>query len=150
MSDWVRFEPKPEENICDLLAQASTNFPTHGAVLQRLASLGRIDNRLLAAFWRAPKEEVRADWPKWVPHSLIDAYRGRGIARPWLHQVQAAEAIWRGQTTVVATGTGSGKSLSVWLPHLSAVLAADQKTSSRISQFHARPCAIYMLSLIHI
>ena len=144
MSDWVRFEPKPEENICDLLAQASTSFPTHGAVLQRLASLGRIDNRLLAAFWRAPKEEVRADWPKWVPHSLIDAYRGRGIARPWLHQVQAAEAIWRGQTTVVATGTGSGKSLSVWLPHLSAVLAADQKTSSRISQFHARPCAIYM------
>jgi len=71
-----------------------------------------------------------AAWPAWTDPDLLAGYRRLGVEEPWEHQVTAAEAVWAGRHTVIATSTGSGKSLAFWLPALCGVregarLAAD-------------------------
>ena len=56
------------------------------------------------------------------PPALRRALESAGIAAPWAHQVAAAELAHAGTHTVVATGTGSGKSLAYQLPVLSRLL----------------------------
>ncbi|MCR8676132.1 DUF1998 domain-containing protein [Micrococcus sp. HG099] len=90
-----------------------------------------------------PAREARhADWPSETPEALVRAFAGRGIERPWAHQVRAATVAGAGTHTVVATGTASGKSLAYQLaagirlsgdPHATVLhlsptkaLAADQ------------------------
>ncbi|WPJ92072.1 DEAD/DEAH box helicase [Corynebacterium sp. UMB2355A] len=72
------------------------------------------------------------EWPEWVHPALRHALEQRGIQRLFRHQQLCAEAAWRGEDVVVATGTSSGKSLGYQLPVLSA-LAADE-----------RACALYI------
>lgn len=72
------------------------------------------------------------EWPKWVHPALRHALEERGVQRLFRHQQLCAEAAWRGEDVVVATGTSSGKSLGYQLPVLSA-LAADE-----------RACALYI------
>lgn len=67
---------------------------------------------------------THADWPIWADDGVVGAYRRLDIELPWRHQVEGAEAIARGLTTALATSTGSGKSLSYWLPILSEVRRA--------------------------
>jgi len=67
-----------------------------------------------------------AAWPLWTPELLREQFAARGIARPWVHQVETAELAWSGQSVVVATGTGSGKSLGYQLPALTALLDDDR------------------------
>ena len=66
---------------------------------------------------------VPVDWPAWSDTELVAGYRALGVERPWEHQRQAADAAHAGRHTVLATSTGSGKSLAFWLPALSAVRA---------------------------
>lgn len=66
------------------------------------------------------------EWPEWVHPALRHALEERGVQRLFRHQQQCAEAAWRGEDVVVATGTSSGKSLGYQLPVLSA-LAADER-----------------------
>ncbi len=70
-----------------------------------------------------------ADWPTWAPQPVVDALRASGIKEPWSHQVEAAQATWRGEHVVLATGTASGKSLAYQLPVLSA-LTQDQRATA--------------------
>lgn len=79
------------------------------------------------------QQGVTADWPAWVPAPLRDAYAGCGIQRPWLHQVQAAEHAWFGHSTVLATGTATGKSLGYQLPVISELLRDRRATALYIS-----------------
>jgi DEAD/DEAH box helicase domain-containing protein len=74
---------------------------------------------------------VPAPWPPWTPQTLVDTLQARGIAAPWSHQVEAAEAARRGRHVVVATGTASGKSLAFWLPALGAVLEQRRSRGRR-------------------
>lgn len=76
---------------------------------------------------------VFADWPSWTPPTLSDAYGARGVSRPWIHQVEAAEAAMAGESVVVATGTASGKSLAYQLPTLTALLTDDRATALYLS-----------------
>jgi len=76
---------------------------------------------------------VEVEWPAWTPQTLRDAYAARGVARPWAHQVEAAEAAAAGESVVVATGTASGKSLAYQLPTLTALLADDRATALYLS-----------------
>ncbi|MFV2019149.1 DEAD/DEAH box helicase [Micromonospora sp. LOL_023] len=69
-----------------------------------------------------------APWPGWVPDQLRDALAGRGVREPWQHQAYAAELAHGGRHVVVATGTGSGKSLAYLLPALSTLLADPRAT----------------------
>ncbi|WP_238997984.1 DEAD/DEAH box helicase [Nocardioides limicola] len=68
-----------------------------------------------------PRSARTVDWPAWVPDDVAEAYRRRGIARPWRHQVEAAELAHAGAHVVLATGTASGKSLAYHLPALTAI-----------------------------
>ena len=52
-----------------------------------------------------------ASWPEWVAPEVKDALANRGIRELWSHQAEAAELLHGGTHTVVATGTGSGKSV---------------------------------------
>ncbi len=68
---------------------------------------------------------LRADWPAWAHPQLVEALRAAGVTAPWSHQVEAAGLARSGRSTVVATGTASGKSLCYLLPALSAVLEGE-------------------------
>jgi DEAD/DEAH box helicase domain-containing protein len=67
-----------------------------------------------------------AAWPEWVPETLRATLAVRGVDAPWEHQARAAALAWRGESVVVATGTGSGKSLAYQLPGLSTLLADER------------------------
>ena len=95
---------------------------------QRLARLlapaGRRDR--LTHVERVPGRTGRpADWPAWTHPALVEALTKSGVEAPWSHQVEAAELVRSGRSTVVSTGTASGKSLCYLLPALSAVLEAS-------------------------
>lgn len=68
----------------------------------------------------------RGHWPPDTPEALLERLTARGIAAPWSHQAEAAAAALRGEHVVIATGTSSGKTLSMWLPSLSSILADDR------------------------
>lgn len=68
----------------------------------------------------------RGVWPEETPDALLDRLASRGIDAPWSHQAEAAAAALRGEHVVVATGTSSGKTLAMWLPSLSTLLADDR------------------------
>ena len=110
-----------------------------------LESIGGRDGRLVH-LQRTPARPGRhADWPEWADPDLVAAYRRLGVERPWTHQVAAAQSAHTGRHTVLATGTGSGKSLAAWLPALSDVLAAQSPgADSRISAHTRRPTTLYL------
>ncbi len=62
-----------------------------------------------------------AAWPDWVPTVARDTW-GHD---PWEHQVAAAEAAHAGASTVIATGTASGKSLAYAMPVVAALMDSD-------------------------
>lgn len=97
-------------------------------ILERLATAGVRAERLRHVEELAPREGVHAPWPGWVPDEVRSAYAARGIAQPWAHQVEAADAAWSGRHVVVSTGTASGKSLAFQVPALARVL---QRRGSR-------------------
>jgi DEAD/DEAH box helicase domain-containing protein len=66
------------------------------------------------------REPTYGDWPRWLPRTVRDAMATRGLERPWAHQVEAADAAFRGRHVVVSTGTASGKSLAYLLPVMAA------------------------------
>ncbi|MCL2803885.1 MAG: DEAD/DEAH box helicase [Micrococcales bacterium] len=71
------------------------------------------------------KQGAQAPWPDWLGDEVTQAYQARGLDQPWRHQVEAMELIHAGRHTVIATGTGSGKSLAFWAPLLDACLPTD-------------------------
>ena len=57
-----------------------------------------------------------------LPEPLVRSLRRNGIRRLYSHQVQAVEAVRRGENVLVSTPTASGKTLIYNLPVLEAVL----------------------------
>ncbi|HEX6872740.1 MAG TPA: DEAD/DEAH box helicase, partial [Micromonosporaceae bacterium] len=80
-----------------------------------------------------PRDGQTADWPGWVPEVLRFELALRGIDLPWRHQVEAANAIRAGEHVVIATGTGSGKSLAYQLPVLTHLLDHPRTTALYLS-----------------
>ena len=110
-----------------------------------LESIGGRDGRLVHLQRTPARPGHHADWPDWADPDLVAAYRRIGVERPWTHQVAAAQSAHAGHHTVLATGTGSGKSLAAWLPALSDVLAAQSPgADSRISAHGRRPTTLYL------
>ncbi|MDR1825086.1 MAG: DEAD/DEAH box helicase [Bifidobacteriaceae bacterium] len=81
-------------------------------------------------------------WPEWVPEELTLAYGTLGIDQPWAHQVEAMEAAQAGRHTVIATSTGSGKSLALWTPVLAAISEPPEYGS--LANLRHRPTALYL------
>lgn len=116
--------------------------PTGDALEVLLATPGHRESlRHLAEL--PAREGKRAPWPAWAAPALVEAYRARGVSEPWVHQVEAADHVHAGRHTVLATGTGSGKSLAAWLPALSAILAGTERGGS-LARMRRRPTVLYL------
>jgi DEAD/DEAH box helicase domain-containing protein len=73
------------------------------------------------------------EWPTWADPSVVAAMQEIGVPEPWDHQAHAATLAHNGNHVVVATGTGSGKSLAYQLPVLSALRADPKATALYLS-----------------
>ncbi len=106
---------------------------TRTSVSEALHRLGRPDreDRLTHLEVIPPRAGRSCDWPAWVDERLVDAWRSRGIDRPWTHQVEVAEAAHAGRHVVVSTGTASGKSVAYLMPALTSVLAKRRRRGQR-------------------
>jgi DEAD/DEAH box helicase domain-containing protein len=74
-----------------------------------------------------------AEWPAWSDDRLRRLWAQAGIAKPWMHQVEAADHAHGGRHVVLATGTASGKSLAYQLPILQAFLDDPRSTALYLS-----------------
>jgi DEAD/DEAH box helicase domain-containing protein len=70
-------------------------------------------------------------WPPWVHPDVVAALQAQGIARPWRHQVAAANHARAGRSVVISTGTASGKSLAYLLPTLTALREVADRPGPR-------------------
>lgn len=112
-----------------------------GELLAAVQAWGGQDNRLVATRTLPARDPEWVAWPAWVPDDLAAALHDSGRPRAWRHQVEAAHALRSGRHTVVATGTGSGKSLAVWLAYLAA---SAEATRSPASLARPHPTACYL------
>ncbi len=69
---------------------------------------------------------ILSSWPDWAAPAVVAAFADAGIKSPWQHQVLAASLAHAGRDVVIATGTGSGKSLAYQLPTLTALVGNPQ------------------------
>ncbi|WP_350258337.1 DEAD/DEAH box helicase [Scrofimicrobium sp. R131] len=87
-------------------------------------------------------------WPSSIHPEVQAAFRAGGAERVWSHQAEALTALAGGADVVLATGTGSGKSLAAWAPVLSALadFSADRPVSEawRLSELRHKPTALYL------
>ncbi|WP_018297918.1 DEAD/DEAH box helicase [Corynebacterium lubricantis] len=60
-------------------------------------------------------------WSEWIHPGLLNSLIDDGIALPYRHQIQCADAAYSGRDVVIATGTSSGKSLGYQLPILTTL-----------------------------
>ena len=74
-----------------------------------------------------------------MPPQVTTALATAGVSAPWSHQVAGAELVRAGRSTVVATGTASGKSLCYLLPALAAAL--EHESSSGLG---GTPTTLYL------
>lgn len=88
------------------------------------------------------RKAVPGAWPAWADQDLVAGYRARGVVLPWRHQTEAAEHAWAGRHVVIATSTGSGKSLPAWLSAVTAIRAT--RPTARLSELSRRPTALYL------
>ena len=116
-------------------------------LLDVLLAAGRRAERATPVRPLPAREGVREPWPAWADTDLVRGYRALGVESPWRHQVQAAQAAWSGRHTVLATSTGSGKSLAYWLPALSAVRGRAAEAAldpGRIESARRRASVLYL------
>ena len=100
-------------------ARDGLSSPSPAHLLDVLERMSAEDDRLLGHVTLPGRSGKIADWPQWVSPAVMDAWARRGVERPWIHQREAMDAVREGRDVVLATGTGSGKSLAAWTPILS-------------------------------
>ena len=101
------------------------------ALLGRLLGVGGRTG-CLTHLERVPARASRqVPWPRWAPDVLVDRWRRLGVRTLWTHQHTAAQHAHEGRCVVLATGTGSGKSIAYLLPALTAVLAGRSAADGR-------------------
>ena len=136
--------------MADVAGAGSTRAPSSLSagiddLLAMLERIGARDDRLVHVHSIPARPARTAPWPGWINPSVTHAGADLGIEHVWEHQRRALDAVHAGQDTVVATGTGSGKSLVAWVPILSDL--ADHAASdrpARISEVHHRPTLLYL------
>ncbi|HVA60710.1 MAG TPA: DEAD/DEAH box helicase [Mycobacteriales bacterium] len=109
----------------------TSGVPVRPATPDVLAAMLRDPSRAgrITHVERVPGRPGRSGhWPSFVAAELLEGLFRVGIHAPWAHQVEIAELAWAGVSTVVATGTASGKSLGYLLPTLSAAISRGATT----------------------
>mgnify|MGYP001678396654 FL=1 len=108
-------------------------------LLKRLSA----DDDRLVDLREIPGRRARVgDWPTWVAPDVVEAWRAQGATMPWSHQVSTLDAIHSGSDVVLASGTGSGKSVAAWTPILSDLCQVED--SARISAIRRRATCLYL------
>lgn len=115
---------------------------TTSALLDYLRRSGPRDGRLVNITEIPGREADTAPWPSWIAEDVRDAYSSLGVQSLWSHQSLSLEALHKGRDVVVATGTGSGKSLVAWAPILSDL--ASEISTERLSDVGKRPTSLYL------
>jgi DEAD/DEAH box helicase domain-containing protein len=96
-----------------------------------LVEVGRREGRVVHVE-RLPGREARyAAWPGWVAPPVLAALLSAGIERPWVHQRAAMDLVRGGTSTVLSTGTASGKSLAYLVPALTAIVEGTAAPNGR-------------------
>jgi DEAD/DEAH box helicase domain-containing protein len=80
-----------------------------------LLEVGRQDSRLVREERQSPGRATLVDPPPELHPEVLQALRRIGIEKLYSHQAQAVYSAWEG-TTIVTTGTASGKSMCFNLP----------------------------------
>jgi len=62
------------------------------------------------------------DWPAEVSDRLRTALEAIGVEQPWTHQVALADHAFAGRSSIISTGTASGKTMGYWLPTLTSII----------------------------
>jgi DEAD/DEAH box helicase domain-containing protein len=88
---------------------------------RELLDEARADERLVGEAFEHARAATLVPLPAELDPRLLAALNGAGIDELYSHQAQALEAAWQG-TTIVTTGTASGKSLCFNLPTLEILL----------------------------
>jgi DEAD/DEAH box helicase domain-containing protein len=104
-------------------------MPDPDLLLDALAS-GRGD-RLTHVERLSGRAGLTAPWPDWLHPDLRSAISAQGISAPWLHQVELAELGHQRQSSVISTGTASGKSLAYLMPAVHEVLRSRDEGVER-------------------
>jgi DEAD/DEAH box helicase domain-containing protein len=90
-----------------------------------LLDAGRDDGRLVSTAREGPGEATLCEPPAELHADVLAALARMGVGRLYSHQAQAIRAVWQG-TTMITTGTASGKSMCFNLPTLD-VLCRDPR-----------------------
>ncbi|OEU95493.1 DEAD/DEAH box helicase [Streptomyces oceani] len=117
-------------------AMANTHEPS--TVLERLAATPDRAARITHTEYVPARSGRHAAWPEPIRPEVIAAFQAAGIQQPWAHQSQVADQALRGVSTVVATGTASGKSLAYLAPVLSTLVDGAEAPNGRGT------CALYL------
>ena len=99
--------------------------------LERLTTLLGRQDRLTHTEHVPARCGRHAEWPSGIRAEVVEAACALGMERPWTHQAQAMRLALAGRSTVIATGTASGKSLGYLAPVLSALLAGTEAPNGR-------------------
>lgn len=119
--------------------------PRADELLDILTAGGRRVDRLTHVHRISARAGQTARWPDWVSPQLLVGLEARGAGTPWVHQALAADAAWSGRHVALATSTGSGKSLSYWVPALTSVRgASDEFARGRIEGVRSRGTVLYL------
>jgi DEAD/DEAH box helicase domain-containing protein len=97
-------------------------MPDPDVLLHHLASAQARELRLTHIERLPERVGAVAHWPSWLHPDLRIAFAAQGITAPWIHQVEMAELGHQRTSTVISTGTASGKSLAYLMPSLHTVL----------------------------
>lgn len=120
------------DELLQVLGGGEESVPETGVFTGHLVHLERLPAR----------EGTSCDWPDFINFEVRQAYENLGIKTLWSHQLQGLHALHEGSDLVVATGTGSGKSLIPWASALSSLVGAGEV--ERLSQLHTRPAVLYL------
>ena len=91
------------------MSDASSRQPS--ALVNYLRTAGARDQRLLHVEEIPGRSASRAPWPDFIHPEVVSAYSAGGASSLWSHQEEALRQLHAGKHVVIATGTGSGKSL---------------------------------------
>ncbi|MBP6963806.1 MAG: DEAD/DEAH box helicase [Armatimonadetes bacterium] len=89
---------------------------------------------------RIPRREASyGDLSEPLPPELVSALAQMGIKRLYTHQVEAVEAVRRGESVVIVTGTASGKTLCYNLPVLERQIRNSKHEARDATAFYLFP-----------
>lgn len=114
--------------MTSLATVAATSGPEPAELLRRLRARPDGEDPVTHVERLPARAGITVPWPAWTPDRLRAAYAARGVTAPWRHQAEAAELAYAGRHVVLATGTGSGKSLAYQLPALATLLGDPRAT----------------------